>query len=211
MHPRFILAMGTIGLAASLVAAPVGLRDNAASLSDKAAFAAGNGSGGASGGKGRDGRGHGRGHGSEEGLDNSLSALTDAPGKSASAPGRDGVGQGQQAQAFGHDAVSGVSTHSAHHQNAKSLEGNLNAAHASAQGFAHASSQSMVGAIRDAVQDSYVSGDDEDTVIDRDEIDLEALESALMGISKKDVDAETAEALAGEVDGKVSEPDAEAQ
>jgi hypothetical protein len=78
----------------------------------------------------------------------------------------------------------------------------------------------MVGAIAAAVRDSYVSSDDPNEVIDRDEIDLDALEAALVGISNKDVDAavadaaagedgdsNVADAVAGEVDGKVSEPD----
>jgi hypothetical protein len=80
----------------------------------------------------------------------------------------------------------------------------------------------MVGAIAAAVRDSYVSSDPDDPneVIDRNEIDLDALEAALVGISNKDVDAavadaaagedgdsNVADAVAGEVDGKVSEPD----
>jgi hypothetical protein len=78
----------------------------------------------------------------------------------------------------------------------------------------------MVGAIATAVRESYVSSGDDDTVIDRDEIDLDALEAALVGISNKNVDSEAADAVAGEdgdanvadavageVDGKVSEPE----
>ncbi len=204
MQPRFTLILGTLGFAAALVAAPVGVQDNIASLHEKAAYAAGNGHGGDNGHGG--GRGHGRGHGSGQGLGNSNSASADAPGKSGSAPGHGGTGHGQ---AVGHDAVSGV-------------RGNVNASHASAQAFKNAAPNSMVGAIAAAVRDSYVSSDPDDPneVIDRNEIDLDALEAALVGISNKDVDAavadaaagedgdsNVADAVAGEVDGKVSEPD----
>ena len=208
MQPRFTLILGTLGFAAALVVAPVGVQDNIASLHAKAAFAAGNGHSG--------GRGHGRGHGGGQGLDNSISASADAPGKSGSAPGHGGPGHGQ---AVGHDAVSGVPSHSAH-QNRTSIEGNLNAVNAAPQAFENAADNSMVGAIREAVQESYVSSGDDDAVIDRNEIDLDALETALAGISNKDVDtdvadavagedgdANVADAVAGEVDGKVSEPD----
>jgi hypothetical protein len=226
MQARFTLILGTLGFAAVLVAAPVGVQDNIASLHEKAAFAAPGGGQGRGGGHGG-GQGRGGGHGGGQGPGNSASASVhggSGPGKSGSAPGHGGTGNGQ---AVGHDAVSGVESQSAHH-NGYSLEGNMNAAHASAQGFAHAAPNSMVGAIREAVQESYVDSSDEDTVIDRneddltknDEIDLDALESALAGISNKDVDANVAgaaagedgdsnvaDAVAGEVDGKVSEPD----
>ncbi len=138
MQPRFTLILGTLGFAAALVAAPVGVQDNIASLHEKAAYAAGNGHGG--------GNGHGRGHGGGQGLGNSNSASADAPGKSGSAPGHGGTGHGQ---AVGHDAVSGVRR-------------NVNASHASAQAFKNAAPNSMVGAIAAAVRDSYVSSDPDD-------------------------------------------------
>jgi len=200
MQPRFTFMLATLGLAAALVAAPVGVQDNAGSLCGKTAFAAGNGKGGGNGRGG--GRGHGRGNSGAQGLSNNVSASADAPGKSGSAPGHGGTGHGQS---VGHDAVSGVSAHAAH-QNGNSFKGNVNASHASAQAFAHAANNSMVGAIREAIHQSYVSNGDDDTVIGREEIDLGDLEDALMGISNKDVDADVADAVAGEVDGKVSEP-----
>lgn len=205
MRKRFISILATLGFAAVLVAAPVAVQENFASLHDMAAFAAGNGHGG-----GR-GNGHGKGRGNGQGPEDSLTASESSPGRSGSAPGHGGPGNGQ---AVGHDAVSGVESQSAHH-NGYSLEGNMNAAHASAQGFAHAAPNSMVGAIREAVQESYMDSGDEDTVIDRneddltsnDEINLEALEEHLAGISNKEVDADVAEAVADKVDGKVDEPE----
>jgi len=207
MQPRFTLILGMLGFAAALVAAPVGVQDNIASLHEKAAYAAGNGHGG--------GNGHGRGHGGGQGLGEGVSASADGPGNSDSAPGQGGAGHGQ---AVGHDAVSGVS-HSAHHNGvAASATGNLNAANAAPQAFKNSAPNSMVGAIREAVQKSYVDSSDEDTVIDRneddttkkDEISLEDLERALAEISNKDVNPDVAGAVAGMVDGKVSEPDSEA-
>ena len=206
MRHGFIPILGTLGVAAALVAAPFAVQKDFASLQDKAAFAAGNGHGG-----GR-GNGHGKGHGNGLGADDGLTASDETgPGRSGSAPGHGGPSNGQ---AVGHNDVSGVETQSAHH-NGYSLEGNLNAAHASAQAFAHASSNSMVGAIREAVQESYDDSGDEDTVVDRneddpthsDEIDLGRLEGALADISNKDVDADVAEAVADKVDGKVAEPE----
>lgn len=200
MQPRFTLILGTLGFAAAFVAAPVGVQDNIASLHVKVAFATGNGHGG--------GNGHGRGHGGGQGQGNSASASAygdSGPGKSGSAPGHGGTSHGQ---AVGHDAVSGVPSLSAHQNGiSASALSNLNAAHASAQALENAAPNSMVGAIAAAVKGSYVSSDDDDAVIDRDEIDLDALESALAGISNKDVDADVADAVAGMVDGKVSEPD----
>jgi hypothetical protein len=200
MRQRFISILATLGFAAVFVAAPVAVQKNFASLHDMAAFAAGNGHGG-----GR-GNGHGKGRGNGQGPDDSFTASESSPGRSGSAPGHGGPGNGQ---AVGQDAVSGVESQSAHH-NGYSLEGNMNAAHASAQGFAHAAPESMVGAIREAVQESYEDSGDEDTVIDRtetDEIDIDALEDHLADISNKDVDTDLAEAVANEVDGKVDEPE----
>ena len=187
MQPRFTLILGTLGFAAALVAAPVGVQDNIASLHEKAAYAAGNGHGG--------GRGHGRGHGGGQGLGEGVSASAhggSGPGKSGSAPGHGGTGHGQ---AVGHDAVSGV-------------KGNLNAAHASAQAFENAAATSMVGEIAAAVRESFdPSVDDDDGVIDKDpEINLDELEAELAKISNKTVDPDVTEAVAGLVDGKVSEP-----
>jgi hypothetical protein len=202
MQPRFTLILGTLGLAAALAAAPVGVQDNIASLHDKAAFAAPGG-----------GNGHGRGHGRGQGPGNgaSLSAHGGSgPGKSGSAPGHGGTGHGQ---AVGHDAVSGVSSHAAHLNGISpsalgSLSadlGNLNAAHASAQAFENAAANSMVGAIAAAVEASFVNVSDDDEFVDKAEINLGAFETALEGISNKTVNSEVAGAVAGLVDGKVSE------
>ena len=55
MQPRFTLILGTLGLAAALVAAPIGVQNNIASFHEKSAFATpGNGEG--------HGKGHGKGH-----------------------------------------------------------------------------------------------------------------------------------------------------
>ncbi len=135
MQPRFTLILGTLGLAAVLVAAPVGVQDNIASLHEKSAFA-----------KPGGGHGHGGGHGGGQGPGNSASASVhggSGPGKSGSAPGHGGTGHGQ---AVGHDAVSGVSSHSGHLNGiSASALGNLNAAHASAQAFDNAAATSLVG------------------------------------------------------------------
>ncbi len=206
MQPRFTLILGTLGLAAALVAAPVGVQDNIASLQDKSAFAAPGGNNGNRGGNGNgngNGNGHGRGHG------NSASASAhggSGPGKSGSAPGHGGTGHGQ---AVGHDAVSGVPSHSGHLNGiSASALGNLNAAHASAQAFENAAATSMVGEIAAAVRESFdPSVDDDDGVIGKDpEINLDELEAELAKISNKTVDPDVTEAVAGLVDGKVSEP-----
>ena len=200
MQLRFTLILGTLGLAAALVAAPVGVQDNIASLHEKAAFAAPGGGQG----QGR-GNGHGRGHGGGQGLGNSASFSVhggSGPGKSGSAPGHGGTGHGQ---AVGHDAVSGVSSHSAHLNglSASDLEGNLNAAHASAQAFENAEADSMVGAIAEAVKASFVSANDPNTVIDQDEIDSN-FAAALGAISNKTVDGAVAEGVAEGADGAVA-------
>ena len=210
MQPRFTLILGTLGLAAALVAAPVGVQDNIASFHEKSAFAAPGGNNGNGG-----GNGHGGGHGGGQGPGNSASTSAhggSSPGKSGSAPGHGGTGHGH---AVGHDAVSGVSSHSGHLNGiSASALGNLNAAHASAQAFDNAAATSMVGEIAAAVRESFdPSVDDDDGVIDKDtEINLEDLEAELAKISNKTVDPDVTEAVAGLVDGKVSEPpEAEAE
>ncbi len=210
MRPRFTLILGTLSLATALVAAPVGVQDNIASLHEKAAFAAPGGGNGHGGGNGR-----GRGHGGGQGPGNSASASVhggSGPGKSGSAPGHGGTGHGQ---AVGHDAVSGVSAHSAHLNGiSASALGNLNAAHASAQAFENAAPNSMVGAIAAAVRDSFdddVTADDGEPGIGGEEID-DTFARRLGAISNKvdnpedPVDPDVDAAVRGLVDGKVSEP-----
>ncbi len=204
MQPRFTLILGTLGLAAALVAAPVGVQDNIASLQDKSAFAAPGGNNGNRGGNGH-GNGHRRGHG------NSASASVhggSGPGKSGSAPGHGGTGHGQ---AVGHDAVSGVSSHSGHLNGiSASALGNLNAAHASAQAFDNAAADSMVGEIATAVERSFVDDPhDENEFVDRDEIGPN-FATELGAISNKvdgPVAPGVADAVRDLVDGKVSEPE----
>jgi hypothetical protein len=193
MQPRLTLILGTFGIAAALVAAPGGVQINTASLHGTAAFAAGNGHGG--------GHGHGQGRGGGQGLGASVSASAEASGRSGLAPGHGGTGNGQAA---GHDAISGTPSNSARH--GASFKGNLNASHASAQAFANAAPNSMVGAIAAAVRESYVSKNDPNAVIDRDEIDDGTLGSALADISNKDVEPEVAGAVADNVAGAIGEP-----
>ncbi len=200
MQPRFTLLLGTLGLAAALVAAPVGVQDNIASLHEKSAFA-------------KNGGGHGRGRGGGKGRGNISSAAVHGgggPGKSGSAPGHGGTGHGH---AVGHDGVSGVSSHSAH-MNGNSysdLQGNLNAAHASAQAFANAAADSMVGEIAEAVRAS--SDLDPGEVITRGDIGPD-FAAELGAISNKVDDPNdpvapgVADAVRDLVDGKVSEPPA---
>lgn len=214
MQQRLISVLGTLGFAAALVAVPIGIQKNLASLHDHAAFAAGNGGGNGSGNGGGRGNGHGKGRGNGPGPDDSFTVSESSPGQSGSAPGHGGPGKGQ---AVGHDAVSGVESLSAH-QNGL---GNLSASNAAPQAFANAAENSMVGAIAAAVKESYVSSDDPNDVINRNEIDLEALEGALAEISNKDIDIEdsalaessnndvdssVAGAVADNVDGDISEP-----
>ncbi len=213
MQPRFTLILGTLGLAAALVAAPVGVQDNIASFHEKSAFAAPGGNNGNGGGNGH-ANGHGNGHGNGKGPGNSASASAhggSGPGKSGSAPGHGGTGHGQ---AVGHDAVSGVSSHSGHLNGiSASALGNLNAAHASAQAFDNAAADSMVGEIARAVKDSFndaAAVDDEKPGIGGDEIDG-TFAGRLGAISNK-VDGPVSEDVADEVrdlvDGKVREPPA---
>jgi hypothetical protein len=162
-----------------------------------------------------------------------LAALPAAPGldagfldlKAAQAKGNggngNGGGNGNSGNAGGHGNAGGqgngqgngvsVENNDLNAQSqgltASSLEG-LNAAHASVQGFANASEDSMVGAIRSAIQDAYgdvfeveVEEDGLISTIEPDEVD-EAVLTSILGI-----DGEALEAMKGLVDDKVDEPE----
>ncbi len=191
MKRRIALVLTTFGIAIALGAAPIGLQGAGFLLDGKSALAA---------------PGNGKGHGRGQGPGNSTSLSVQGgsgPGRSGSAPGHGGTGHGQ---AVGHDAVSGVSSHT--HLNGLSASdlGNLNAAHASAQAFENAAANSMVGAIAAAVEASFVDVPDDDEFVDKAEIDLVDFEAALAGIGNKTVDGAVADAVGDLVDGKVSEP-----
>ena len=176
MQPRFTLILGTLGLAAALVAAPVGVQDNIASLQDKSAFAGPGGNNGNRGGNGH-GNGHGRGHGN--------SASTSAhggssPGKSGSAPGHGGTGHGHEI-----DGVSGVGPATAPGQAKKAaydgmydkldVKGSFNAIHSAAINKGVAAPQSRVARVKDyldAIQRLDALQDQEDP--DATDSDLEA-------------------------------------
>ena len=168
MHPRFALTLGMFGFATALVVAPFGVQLDIAPLNAKAALAAGNGHGN---GGGR-GNGHGKGRGNGQGAEDGLTATDESsPGRSGSAPGHGGLGNGQ---AVGHNDVSGVESLSAHQK------GNLNAAlNASPTAIQHASPNSIPGAVREAIQDAYQGSVDANATIDPNEVDLDALETAL--------------------------------
>lgn len=174
MRLHFTLTFGMLGFAAALVAAPFGVQVDTTPLYGKAALAAGNGNGGGN------GHGHGKGRGNGQGQTDGLTASESRPGKSGSALGHGGPGNGQ---AFGNDAVSGLESLSEHQK------GNLNAAlNASPTAIQHASPNSIPGAIREAIQNNYSGSNNQNGTIDPDEVNLDNLERALAeDISNKPV------------------------
>ncbi len=187
-----LAASGVVALALAMVPAAPGL--DAGLLGLKAAQAKGNGGNG-------NGGGHGNANGHGKGADVSGATL-DAHGKSTGghAKGKgNGHNQGLSTEGFHLDAET-------HGLTTSSMKG-LNAAHASIQGFAHASDNSMVGAIRSAVQDAYTGAAEDGTIstIEPDDVDDDLLEAALQGILD-DEEADVVDAVKGLVDDKVEVP-----
>ncbi len=199
-----LAATGVVALALAAVPAAPGL--DASFLGLKAAQAKGNGGNG-----GGNGNANGHGKGAE------VSGVTlDAHGKSTGghAKGKgNGHGTGLSAEGSHLDAET-------HGLTAASLEG-LNAGHASIQGFAHASDNSMVGAIRSAIQDAYdeeadglvddgmISTSDPDELKDGDEDLAEAL-AGILGVENPEFNpasTEVVDGVKGLVDDKVEVSD----
>lgn len=205
-----------------LVAAPVAFDPADMSLVGQVAAAkAGGNSGGFGGGPGGN-NGKSADAGTTKGLDkNKNVAATDFDAEDGDLGNDHSKGKGLGHAAHGdisgvsvHGKSKGISVTSLHALDR--LEGNLNAAHASATALAHAAPNSMPGKIAAAVAASY-TGDpalDESGFIDADEIDDEALASELGKISNKatidsasgepTVDQGVVDAVKGLVDGKVS-------
>lgn len=137
MQPRFALVLGTLGLAAGLVAAPIGVSNDPISLDGKSALAnPGN------------GKGHGKGHGS--GGMPKVQSHAQGQGKDKSSHG---LGPGHRA-----DAVSGVGHSSPPGQARKAafdalgaytnFQGSFHAVHANAKAMGVASPDSEVAKVK---------------------------------------------------------------
>ncbi len=194
-----LAASGVVALALAAVPAAPGL--DAGFLGLKAAQAKGNGgSGNGNGNAGGNGNANGHGKGADV-----SGATLDAHGKST----------GGHAKGKGNGHSTGLSTEGSHlgaenHGLTASAMAGLNASHASIQGFAHASDNSMVGQIGLAVEVAYDGIATEGTIstIDPDEVDDPTLEEALADIlGVGELEDGVLDAVKGLVDDKVEVPD----